>query len=475
MVRFRIWVRKYRSLGSRPALATAEGQVPVAQHGEADAAVARPFGSYRPNEVVRTQWVTSGKRTPNLRGAYLSRIAFGPPDTLFVADWVQSKVHALTLPNAAPDSGKPFNLMDLDLALDRALGTSEVKIEDIAARSGTDEVYVAVMAGANGAAAILRVRADGSVHKLDLAAMPSSAASLEDAPEASLKFWNGNSGLSYTVTDMKWRDGRLYLAGLSNQSFASSLRILPYPFGTTGAMASVEMYHTSHDQVETRAPIRAMAFETLDDKPYLVAAYLCTPLVTIPLSELTDGAHVRAKTIAELGAAGIPVNVVPYAALDFTTGKTADYVLVANLYRESSRIPLASIADANRGPGYSKPVPPGEIAGVQHMGASLDNVLRIDNQNAQLFVALRRDMATGHAQLVSINKLAGFRLSDFDVSEFMFPGYRYTSDTGHEGIRKMQNMLKVEEGFPQAVRKCSAVLLLRPRSSWRRRSPAART
>ncbi len=384
--------------------------------------------------------------------ASVSRIVFGPSDTLFVADWVQSKVHALQLPKAATDAGKPFNLVDLDTALDRALGTSEVSIEDIAARPGTDEVYVAATVGANGAAAILCVKADGSVRRLDLATMPSSAASLEDAPEASLKFWNGNSGRSYTVTDMKWRDGKLYLAGLSNQSFASSLRIIPYPFGKKGAMASVEMYHTTHDQIETRAPIRAMAFETLDGRPYLIAAYLCTPLVTIPLDELTDAAHVRAKTIAELGDSGIPVNVVPYAAMDFATGKTAEYVLVANLLRESSSIPLASIAEANRGPGYSKPVPYGEIAGVEHMGATLDNVLRIDNQDGQFFVALRRDMFTGHAQLVSINKLAGFRLSDFDVSEFMFPGYHYASDPGHEGIRKMQNMLKVEEGFPQAVR-----------------------
>ena len=384
--------------------------------------------------------------------ASVSRIAFGPPDTLFVADWMKSKVHALTLPKAAADAGKPFNLMDLDAALETALGTDKVKIEDIAPRFGTDEVYVAATVGAKGAAAILRVKADGSVHRLNLAAMPESAASLEDAPDEQLKFWNGIEGRTYTVTDMKWRDGKLYLAGLSNQSFASSLRIVPYPFGKKGEIASVEMYHTTHDQIETRAPIRAMAFATLDGKPHLIAAYLCTPLVTIPLDALTDGAHVKAKTIAELGDSGIPVDIVPYSAMDFATGKTVEYVLAANLLRESSIIPLASIAEANRGPGYSKPVPFGEIAGVQHVGATLSNVLRIDNQDAQFFVALRRDLSTGRAQLVSINKLAGFRLSDFDVSEFMFPGYRYASDPGHEGIRKMQNMLKVEEGFPKAVR-----------------------
>ena len=66
-------------------------------------------------------------------------------------------------------------------------------------------------------------------------------------------------------------------------------------------MTSVEIYHTTHNQIETRAPIRAMSFATLGGKPYVVAAYLCTPLVTIPLEDLKDGAHIRGKAIAELG------------------------------------------------------------------------------------------------------------------------------------------------------------------------------
>ncbi len=382
----------------------------------------------------------------------VSRIAFGPADTLFVADWVQSRVHALTLPAAAPGAGQPFNLRDLDTALARALGTGALVMEDIATRPGSDEVYVAVSAGPQRTPAIVAVRADGSVRPLDLAAMAETSAPLDHAPDPSLMFWDSIPGRSFTVTDMKWRDGRLYLAGLSNQSFASSLRIIPYPFGAAAGMLSVEMYHTSHDQVETRAPIRAMAFAELDGKPYLLAAYLCTPLVTIPLDALVDGAHVRGKTIAELGEAGTPSQVLAYTAMDFATGKPVQYVLVANLFRDGSIIPLAAIEAANRGPGYSTPVPFGQVAGVQRISATMSTVLRIDNQDDQRFVALRRDLASGHAQLVSIDKLATFRLTDFDVSEFMFPGYVYARDPEHGGIRQMQNMLRREEGFPDQVR-----------------------
>ncbi len=383
-----------------------------------------------------------------------SRLAFGPTNTLFVADWVQSKVHALKLSPAKPNAGKPFNILDLNGLLRRALGTDKVTIEDIAARPDSDEVYVAVSIAPNKTPAIVSVKADGSIRKLDLPSLPETSAALEKAPDESLNFWTGNTGRSFTVTDMKWYEDKLYLAGLSNQSFASSLRIIPYPFGRGAAtMASVEMYHTSHDQMETRAPIRSMTFANLDGKPHLIAAYLCTPLVTIPLRSLTDGAHVKAKTIAELGDAGTPLRVLPYSAIDFTTGKPVSYVLAANLFREASIIPLSSIETANRGTGYSKPVPFGQIAGVQHMGATMSNVMRIDNQDDRFFVALRRDLATGQAQLVSIDKLSTFRLSDYDLSEFMFPGYTYPDDPTHQGIRKLQNTLKTQEGFPEAVRK----------------------
>jgi hypothetical protein len=249
----------------------------------------------------------------------VSRITFGPANTLFVADWAQSKVFALTLPDDDANADKPFNLRDLDGPLQKAVGSAEVTLQDIAMRPGSNEVYVAASVGPKKRPAILAVKADGSVRALDLPQVAATSAGLDKAPDASLTFWDTIPGRSFTVTDMKWHDGKLYLAGLSNQSFASTLRILAYPFGTGKAMASIKMYHTSHDQMETRAPIRAMAFVELEGKATLLAAYLCTPLVTIPLEALTNGAHVKAKTIAELGDAGTPSDLVPYTAMDMST------------------------------------------------------------------------------------------------------------------------------------------------------------
>ncbi len=76
----------------------------------------------------------------------------------------------------------------------------------------------------------------------------------------------------------------------------------------------MEIYHAGHNLIETRAPIRAMSFTSWGGRPYLVAAYTCTPLVTIPLDDLKDGAHIRGKTVAELGYGGVPARNV-YATL----------------------------------------------------------------------------------------------------------------------------------------------------------------
>lgn len=95
------------------------------------------------------------------------------------------------------------------------------------------------------------------------------------------------------------------------------------------------MYHTVHNQLETRAPIRAMTFAEIRGKAYLLAAYLCTPLVSIPLNSLKDGAHIRAKTITELGESGIPVDLLTYGVDNPMTHEHATFLLAVNLFAQA--------------------------------------------------------------------------------------------------------------------------------------------
>ena len=44
----------------------------------------------------------------------------------------------------------------------------------------------------------------------------------------------------------------------------------------------------------------------------MLAAYTCTPLVKLPVSELKAGAHVKGTTIAELGNRNRPLDMIVY-------------------------------------------------------------------------------------------------------------------------------------------------------------------
>jgi len=71
----------------------------------------------------------------------------------------------------------------------------------------------------------------------------------------------------------------------------------------------------------------------LDNKQYILAAYTCTPLVKIPVSELKPGNKVKGTTIAELGNRNRPLDMITYKK-----GGT-DYILMANSSRGIMKLP----------------------------------------------------------------------------------------------------------------------------------------
>ena len=88
------------------------------------------------------------------------------------------------------------------------------------------------------------------------------------------------------ITDIQFNNGKIIVAGLSNEEFASKLRVLDYPFGGEASDSSIEIYHGAHGKLETRSPVRT--FITYENT--VLAAYTCTPLVSIPVEDLNgDG------------------------------------------------------------------------------------------------------------------------------------------------------------------------------------------
>ncbi|UUZ55114.1 hypothetical protein LP419_04385 [Massilia sp. H-1] len=101
----------------------------------------------------------------------ISRLEFGPSNTIFLADWKRAALHAVTLPGAAPVSaGTTFNVRDLEAVIGRVVGKERFVVEDMVVRPGTAEVYLAVSIGAKKKPALLIVSNDSKARRIDLAA-----------------------------------------------------------------------------------------------------------------------------------------------------------------------------------------------------------------------------------------------------------------------------------------------------------------
>jgi len=381
----------------------------------------------------------------------ISRLAAGPENVLFVADWKSARVHAITLPGAAQKpAGTTFNILDLDSVLSKQVGGAKVTIEDMVVRPGTAEAYIGVSYGAAKTPALIVVTSDQRARRVDLKAAKSTSIALRDAPTSNYKFWRETPERSFTVTDMKWRDGELFIAGLSNQDFASTLRRVHYPFDSKQSVTSVEIYHTGHNLIETRAPIRAMSFATWGGKPYLVAAYTCTPIVIIPLEDLKDGAHIRGKTIGELGYGNTPADMISFSKTE--QGKTEDFLLLVNFERGADVIPVSQVEAASGRPGMDKVVPFGQIAGLDVTSAPLAGAMRVDNLDEKSFIVVRRQLEKDALQLVTIGKELTFRLSDF-ISEYAFQEYSFKGNAFQlKYIKPRQDMLLKDEGFADHIK-----------------------
>lgn len=242
-------------------------------------------------------------------------LAFGPAGVLFAADTQGATIYALELgdgaKSAAPGAG---NIQGIDQKIAAALGTdaAAISITDLAIHPSTKNAFIAVMRGRGSDAkpALVRVDGNGKLDVLALDRMKHTKAALPNAPVANPS--GRRNPRADSITDMSFVDGKLVVAGLSNEEFASKLRTIAYPFAAVEPGTSVEIYHGAHGAFETRSPVYAFVPYTVGGAPHLIAGYLCTPLVKFPVASLSGTQKVVGTTIAELGARNRPIDMVVY-------------------------------------------------------------------------------------------------------------------------------------------------------------------
>jgi len=144
------------------------------------------------------------------------------------------------------------------------------------------------------------------------------------------------------ITHMAFVKGKLLIAGMSSEKFASTLRSVPFPFKeeATTKGTGVEIYHGAHGAIETRSPIRVFAPYKIGDEEHILAAYQCTPLVKLPVNKLEPGTKLKGTTVAELGNRNRPLSIIVYNK----GGK--DYALIANNARGLMKVSLEGVDKA---------------------------------------------------------------------------------------------------------------------------------
>ncbi len=374
---------------------------------------------------------------------FAGALEFSDTGTLFVGDNYAGAVYAFDMTGGeAPAQVVPVNIGDIDVKIADTLGVpkSALAINDMAVHPVTADILISVSRIGNfeSAPAIMKVGQDGQIALMDLGALPFQKQALDHYPDQDTTFRprglgqnpplirdlaKGNIKLnSLAIMDMEFHEGELFVSGVAFDNFLSTLRRMPYPFTGTQSAANVEMYHISHDQYETRAPIRAMSIQEIDGKTQIVAAYTCSPIVLIDLDDVQDGAKISARTLMDYGN-GQPLDMVSYSLQGEET------LFLTSNSRSPHVIPVSSLGgtkgytpdDFPRG-GQSdlSPLMPVGDTGKAIMFDGMS--LQIDALGDNLFVSLTRDMYTGSLNMDSNYNGFPNRLHNL-VAEFDFPQY----------------------------------------------------
>lgn len=307
----------------------------------------------------------------------IGAIAFGPNDVLFVGDSQGAAVYAIELPEDAAASGA-VSVDSLDDRLAALFGTSadDIAVRDMAVHPTSHDIYLSVVRG-DSSFALIKVDGNGELSEVPLADVRYAKGEISNAPSPEATYRRRTPARQYTITDLAFADGELMVAGLSNQEFASNFRRMPFPFNGEMSATSLEIYHVSHGQYETHAPVDTFTPYEMNGSLNVVASYTCTPLVLFAVDGLADGEHVMGTTVAELGAGNRPLDILAYS------DGSGDYVLVAN-----SRHPLmkvdaagfngaASLTDESSGNGIGYEALP--QAGVQRLGDRGDHIVMLQS------------------------------------------------------------------------------------------------
>ncbi|HXG11075.1 MAG TPA: hypothetical protein VNK04_15050 [Gemmataceae bacterium] len=313
------------------------------------------------------------KGTPDIKS--IGPLAFGPDGVLFLGDFQGAAIFAIDTGDRTPAGNDAVKVEGIDGKIASLLGIDpkQLLIRDLKVNPASGKLYLSVSRGRTPDSPSVLLRLDRKGH-------------LEEVPLKDVKFAkaviaNPAEGRDrpQAITCIEFVNGKVYVSGLSNEQFASTLRAISFPFTATDQGTAVEIYHGNHGRFETRSPVRTFTPYDIKGELHLLAGYTCTPLVKFPVTSLKAGAKVQGITIAELGNRNTPLDMFVYQK----DGK--DYILMANTSRGVMKITTDNIDKIEP---ITKPV--GGIAGLKYdtikEWQGVEQLAKLDNARAVILV-----------------------------------------------------------------------------------------
>ncbi len=350
------------------------------------------------------------KGTPEINS--ISILSFNEDGILFIGDSYGGNVFAVDFAdNEQNDGSERLSIPDLELEIASFLGTSSdnVLIHDMAVNPLSQNLYLSVSRGKSKwtspwetpnnvekADILIRVKPDGTMEEATLEDIEYSSVSLPSPVDSEVEHrWKKGVKLrSEAITDIKFWENKVFISGLSNEAFSSALWTAEFPFTNEAKINTLEIFHGAHGKWETASPIRTFLPYELNGKNSLLASYLCTPLVTIDLDELSKTTHIKGRTVAEFGSGNFPIDMLLYQ------NKGRDLILMSN-----SSLPLL-IFDPEEVASFEGEIDEeveGYLGGVGYTPRSGTGIQQLADYNAKYIVATQRQ-PNGKLALVSLSK-----------------------------------------------------------------------
>ena len=314
------------------------------------AVVAGLLGAARVSAADLTEGLKKG--APDIKS--ISTLAFGPEGIVFVGDPQAGAIFAIDTGDTKPSEAKGgVKIANVNEKIASLLGieSSQLRLNALAVNPASGNAYLAVTRGSGKDGKPVLLRVERGTNKL-------GEVSLKDVKYSKVELRNAKKNQRQeAITCLAYLKGTVYVAGLSNEDFASTLRAVSFPFKQADKGAGIKIFHGAHGRFETNSPVRVFTPFDIKGETYLLASYTCTPLVKIPVKELKPGAQVTGTTVAELGNRNRPLSMVVYQK----GGKT--YLLMANSSRGVMKVTTEGIDKIE---GITKPVRGGGTAGLTY-------------------------------------------------------------------------------------------------------------